>query len=212
MPCSRSAARPSTRRLKSGVPAAVLALRSMAARWSVVSASASHSMRPIRVDLPSSTEPQVRTWRLPAGSRPGAAASTAAASGSRTRAACGRRSGRAFGESLQRAPPSEVALLLLALHAADIVVVDEAALALGHAGRQRLLDHAVEIGGVGSDRRRQRPAAERAEAHALASRPARPRAGAGGRRRAPGGCRCARWWAARRRSRAAPRRGCSRAM
>src|SRR6185503_4433862 len=66
----------------------------------------------------------------------------------------------------QRQPTSEIPLLLLLLHGARLVMVDEAALALGHLRRQRLGHHAVEIGGVGQGSRGQRPAAERAEADA----------------------------------------------
>ncbi len=45
-------------------------------------------------------------------------------------------------------------------------MVDQPALALGHARGQRLGDHAIEVGRVGFDCRGQRPAAQRAEAHA----------------------------------------------
>src|SRR5438445_3874243 len=62
MPCSRSAERPSTSSAKSSsspcVPCFFESLSS-ASSWSSSSALASYSRRPIRVDLPSSTLPQV---------------------------------------------------------------------------------------------------------------------------------------------------------
>ena len=72
--------------------------------------------------------------------------------------------------------------------------------------RQRLCDDAVEVGGIGLDGGRQRPATERAEANLAERRRSRRGAAACGRRRARAGCRCARRSAARRRSRAGPRR------
>ena len=62
MPCSRSAWSPSSSRLKSifsPLTARLCEASVIAARWSSVTPAASHSSRPIRVDLPSSTEPQV---------------------------------------------------------------------------------------------------------------------------------------------------------
>src|SRR5688500_12762835 len=46
-------------------------------------------------------------------------------------------------------------------------MIDEAALPLRRACAERLLDYAVEVSGGGRHRGSERPAAERAEAHAL---------------------------------------------
>ena len=62
MPCSRSAASPSTSNAKSISPPCVPTRRLSAASassWSSKIILESYSSRPIRVDLPSSTEPQV---------------------------------------------------------------------------------------------------------------------------------------------------------
>ena len=139
MPCSRSATRPSTSRLKSGVPAAVLGARSSVARWSACRPAASHSRRPISVDLPSSTEPQVSTCRL-AGKIAARPASRRAGAVRRAQHAAGALGLHGLRKSQART--SEVSLLLLALHGTRLVVVDQAALAFRNARRKRFVDNA----------------------------------------------------------------------
>src|SRR5207247_844310 len=70
MPCSRSAASPSTSSAKSSSPPRVptrFESSSSAASWSSSMSLASYSSRPMRVDLPSSTEPQRMNRRRPLG-------------------------------------------------------------------------------------------------------------------------------------------------
>ena len=73
MPCSRSSLRPSVRRLRSTWLKPLRRLvRSMASHWSIKTLLASYSRRPMRVDLPSSTEPAVVKRRRSAGTPVGA--------------------------------------------------------------------------------------------------------------------------------------------
>src|ERR1700730_13444533 len=59
---------------------------------------------------------------------------------------------------------SEVALLLLLLHRSALIVVDQAALALGGSGQEHLADDQRQRVRVALDRPAQRIAAQRAEA------------------------------------------------
>jgi hypothetical protein len=59
---------------------------------------------------------------------------------------------------------SEIALLLLLFHGGGLVLVDDAALAFGGGGDQHFLDVFIQRGGLAFDRAGQRIAAQRAEA------------------------------------------------
>src|SRR5262245_56966856 len=63
--------------------------------------------------------------------------------------------------------PSEVALFLLLFHRRGLVEVDQAALALGKAGEEHLLDDLGQRGRLGLHGARERIAAERPEADGL---------------------------------------------
>src|SRR6185312_8523542 len=66
-----------------------------------------------------------------------------------------------------RVAPSEIPLLLLLLHRARLVRIDQAAFAFGSAGGLHFHDDGGKIGGAGADGAGQRIAAEGAEAHRL---------------------------------------------
>src|SRR5262249_39221998 len=63
---------------------------------------------------------------------------------------------------------SEVPFLLFLFHGADLVMINQAALALGRAGAESFGDDTVDIGGVGFDSGGKRVATERAEADTAA--------------------------------------------
>src|SRR6185312_10575629 len=141
MPCSRSASSPSSSSAKSTLSPAVPKRRESSrkvASWSSSRPAESAISRPIRVDLPSSTEPQARKRSALLCSAP----------------------------SIQQSSISEVALALLALHRIVACAVDQAAGALGESRDAQLVDHRRDVLGIRFDRPRQRPAAERPEAHA----------------------------------------------
>ena len=94
--------------------------RSSASSWSSKISAQSCSSRPIRVDLPSSTDPQVRK---------------------RSRSALGGLARLAW----PAIRPSEIALALLALHRGVLVAVDQPALPLGAA---RVAQFGEDFGGV----------------------------------------------------------------
>src|SRR5215207_9045903 len=117
MPCSRSARRPSVRLARSSSPTC----------WSVISAFASNSSRPIRVDLPSSTEPAVATRSISGSSRA-------------PRGCCDPREG-----------PLEVPHSLAVFHGGlGHAVVGPCLPALGHARGGDLCHHVVERRGAGA--------------------------------------------------------------
>src|SRR5574338_366311 len=183
MPCSRSAERPSTRSAKSIASPCVpwrLLSASSAASWSSKICFVSYSSRPIRVDLPSSTLPQVMKRRssLPSCSASHARTSAGAlTSTTRSSRACrgtalllqtecrtGLRQAQA--ERLWACWSLEVALLLLLLHARGArVAVDDPAFALRGARGEHLGDDLLDRLRVAFDRARQGIAAERPEPH-----------------------------------------------
>src|SRR5438045_5124718 len=153
MRCWRSSSSPSSNSEKSISPPVVpngRDSRSNASIWSANTSSALKRRRPISVDLPSSTEPQVRNRRRPRWTATGRAI---ASSGIRTR------------------PASEIALALLALHRGVAVAVDQAALAFRAARLAQFGDDLADGRGLGVDRAGQWIAAERAEAHPAKFRP-----------------------------------------
>src|SRR5215471_21365683 len=115
--------------------------RSSASIWSCNTSAALNKRRPISVDLPSSTEPQVRKRKRP-----------------RCTAA-----DRASASSGIRSSPSEIALALLALHRGVAVAVDEAALPFRAARLAQFGDDVADRRGLGLDRAGQRIAAKRTE-------------------------------------------------
>src|SRR5437762_7084591 len=153
MRCWRSSSSPSSNSEKSISPPVVPKRRdsrSSASIWSANTSSALKRRRPISVDLPSSTEPQVRNRRRPRWTATGRAI---ASSGIRTR------------------PASEIALALLALHRGVAVAVDQAALAFRAARLAQFGDDLADSRGLGGDRAGQRLAAGPAEAHPAQFRP-----------------------------------------
>src|SRR6266704_1840350 len=180
MPCSRSASSPSTSSAKSiSSPVVPNFLESFSSDASVSSNSnlVSYSKRPISVDLPSSTLPQVRKrssdffswaarnfWRsvegacCPAKVRALIPEPQGRIFSSRTRARAGRPFAVAHG-------PLEVPLLLLLLHRSLFVAVDQPALALRGAGGEHFRDDVFQTVGTAFNRAGQGIAAQGAEAH-----------------------------------------------
>src|ERR1043166_8688114 len=145
MRCCRSSSSPSSNREKSMSSPVVpkrFDSRSNASIWSASTSSALNSRRPISVDLPSSTEPQVRNRR-----RPRSAAT-----------------GRAIASSgIRIGPASEIALALFALQRGIGVAVDQAALPFRAARLAQFGDDLSDRGRLGFDRAGQWIAAERAK-------------------------------------------------
>src|SRR6476659_1025350 len=120
MPCSRSDSSPSSSSAKSTLPPVVPKRRESAcsaANWSSSRPADSAIRRPIRVDLPSSTEPQARKRSALLCSPP----------------------------SIQQSSLSEVALALLALHGIVARGVDQPADPLRYPREAQLVDHGRDV-------------------------------------------------------------------
>src|SRR4051812_17912519 len=173
MPCSRSAASPSTRSAKSisspWVPWRLLS-DSSAASWSSKICLDSYNSRPIRVDLPSSTLPQVMKRSSSFCSWLASHARTSSRAAPRLVLPT-RRSITRLRHSRESGNPgacgrSKIALLLFLLHAcAAGIAVNHPALTLRTPRHEHLGDDVLDRLRLALDRPRQRVATERAEAH-----------------------------------------------
>src|SRR5690606_22107518 len=119
------------------------------AAWSSLTAFVSHRRRPISVDLPSSTLPQVIRR---SGRRSCAWGRNSASGRTETVAA------------LAGAVISEISFAFFLLHRARLVAVDGASLAFGDGGDFKFGNHFIERRRLAADGAGKREAAERAEA------------------------------------------------